>query len=419
MSSILLRSYLAATAIAVPLARRHLVKRLARGKEDPARVTEKQGVASANRPNGILVWLHAVGVGEVLALPVLARALMDARPGLNVLITSSSRTSAEALTPNLPDGVIHQYLPLDVGPWRRRFLDHWKPDLSVWAERDLWPGFILECSRRGIPLALVNARMDKASFEKKSKAGGVYRELLSHFKIVEAQDPDTARNLEALGANEAQVTGSLKTASAPLADQPETRAKIEAFLEGRRTWLAASTHPDEEPFIAEAHRLLLDIDPDAVLVLAPRDPARAKAAADLLCASGIDAEVLPPDNIPARQAQCHVLARIGQLGVWYRVAPIAFVGGSLDRTGGHNPWEAARLDSAILHGPNTANFAADYTALQAIGATRQVADAPSMARALADPMTLSMRERAKDLAVKNSNLPGEMAERLLAVLEAT
>jgi 3-deoxy-D-manno-octulosonic-acid transferase len=414
----LLRAWLAATHLAGPFARRHLRARLARGKEDPQRWHEKRGVPSAARPEGPLVWLHAVGVGEVMALPGLARALMEERPGLAVLITSSSRTSAEALAPNLPEGAIHQFLPLDVPRWRRRFLDHWRPALSVWAERDLWPGFLVELSRRGIPTALVNARMDAGSAEAKARARGLFRDLYARFALIETQDAETARRIAGFGipAGRIAVTGSLKTAAAPLADRPE-RPEVEAALAGRRVWLAASTHPGEEAAIAEAHRRVLAADPAACLILAPRDPAEAPAAAATLARHGIDTALLPPSNLPPRQAEALVVARIGQLGLWYRVAPVAFVGGSLDATGGHNPWEPARLDCAILHGRQVRNFAGDYAALHAAGAAREVTDAATLAAAVLDPDTLAMRPRAAALAAAGADLPRAMARRLLALTE--
>jgi 3-deoxy-D-manno-octulosonic-acid transferase len=412
-----LGAYLAGTRLLAPFARRHLLGRLGRGKEDPERWHEKRGVASAERPAGLLVWLHAVGVGEVLALPGLARALIAARPGLRVLITSSSRSSAEALAPNLPDGAVHQFLPLDVARWRRRFLDHWRPDLSVWAERDLWPGLIADCAARGIPLALVNARMDAASAGQKARARGLFADLYARFALIETQDAATARHIAGFGVDPARiaVTGSLKTAAAPLADRPE-RPAVEAALAGRRVWLAASTHAGEEAQVAEAHRLVLAADPAACLILAPRVPAEAEAAVKGLARRGIDVAPLPETNLPPRPAAAYVVARIGQLGLWYRVAPVAFVGGSLDQTGGHNPWEPARLDCAILHGPNVWNFAEDYAALHAAGAARQVENAAALAAAVLDPATLALRPAATALAARNAGFPAAMARRLLALV---
>ncbi len=413
-----LRAYLAATALAAPFAFRHLQGRLGRGKEDPERWHEKRGVASAARPAGPLVWMHAVGVGEVLALPGLAAALMVARPGVGVLLTSSSRTSAEALAPNLPPGAIHQFLPLDVRRWRRRFLDHWRPDLVVWAERDLWPGFIAEAHARGIPQVMVNARVSDDSARSKTRAAGLYRNLFARLALIETQDAPSAARLVALGAEAARTsaTGSLKAASPPLADRPE-RPGVEAALTGRRVWLAASTHPGEDAVAARAHRLLLATDPGAVLVVAPRDPPQAGAALAALRAEGLAAALLPDSNLPDPSLHAHVVPRIGQMGLWYRIADTALVGGSLGTVGGHNPWEPARLDCAILHGPNVANFAPDYAALHAAGAARQVDSPETLAAALADPGTAALRPQAATLAATRDALPREMAARLLAVMD--
>lgn len=418
-TGVTLAAYLAATALAGPFARRHLRARIGRGKEHPERWPEKRGLASAARPEGRLAWLHAVGVGEVLALPALASALREARPGLAVLITSSSRSSAEALAPNLPDGVIHQFLPMDVRRWRRRFLDHWRPDLAVFAERDLWPGFIAETHRRGIPLALVNARLDAASARAKARAFGLYADLLGRFALIEAQDAASAERLAGLGAPEGRlsVTGSLKSAAPPLADRPEREAVAKA-LAGRRVWLAASTHPGEEELAAEAHLALLASDPSACLILAPRDPGRAAEVSRALAGLGLRAPLLPEDNLPPEPAPAHVVARIGQLGLWYRLADAALVGGAFGPTGGHNPWEPARLDCAILHGPNVANFAADYAALHAAEAAREVGSPGALAEALADPETAALRPRAAALAAANAELPRAMAGRLLALIPA-
>ncbi len=414
-----LRAYLALTVLGAPFATRHLRGRLARGKEDPGRWHEKRGLASAARPEGPLVWLHAVGVGEVLALPGLASALQAERPELNVLITSSSRTSADALAPNLPPGVIHQFLPLDIPRWRRRFLDHWRPDLSVWAERDLWPGFLHDLGRRGVPLALVNGRMDAKSADGKARAKGLFADLYNRFDLIETQDQTTARHIADFGVPEARiaVTGSLKTAAAPLADHPNRHA-VQAALAGRRLWLAASTHPGDEPTLAAAHRLLLDQDPDACLILAPRNPAEAEAARRGLQHHGLDAEILPDTNLPPRPAQAYIVARIGQLGLWYRLADTAFIGGSLAEIGGHNPWEPARLDCAILHGPHIWNFAEDYATLHAEKAARQITSAEDIATALTDPATAGMRSRAAALAERNAALPVQMARRLLALMDS-
>jgi len=415
-----LRGYLAASALVAPLARRHLKKRLARGKEDAARWREKLGETDVLRPEGALVWMHAVGVGELLALPGLVNRVRALRPDVTVLLTSSSRTSAEAIERNLPAGAIHQYLPLDALPFVRAFLDHWRPDLSVWAERDVWPAFIWEIARRDIPLAIVNGKMSAASFRQKARARALFSDLYTRFAFIGAQEEESARHFAAFGGEPSriQVTGSLKSAAPPLGDQPENRHAVENDLAGRRVWLAASTHSGDEGAVIEAHQRLLQRDTGAVLVVAPRAPERAPEVIATCRAAGLPAELLPADNRLPGRAEVYVVQRIGQLGLWYRVADTAFIGGSIAAVGGHNPYEAARLDCAILHGPNVWNFEEDYEAFERAGAARLTVHAEAMAAALSDPATLAMRPRAAALAERGEAQLDRTAQQLIAMMGA-
>ncbi|MFN7595379.1 MAG: 3-deoxy-D-manno-octulosonic acid transferase, partial [Cereibacter sp.] len=229
----LLCAYLAATAWSAPLAARHLQARLARGKENPDRWREKLGEASHPRPDGPLLWMHAVGLGEVLALRGLIEEMLGARPDLQFLVTSSARASGEVFDRNRPPRTVHQYLPLDAGRFVTRFLDHWRPDLSVWAEQDLWPRFVVESHARGIPLAMINARMNDRALASRRRAGRLYGDLYARFALLAAQDAATARNMRLLApAAAVEVTGSLKAACAPLADGPDRR-RLAVALAGR------------------------------------------------------------------------------------------------------------------------------------------------------------------------------------------
>ena len=410
-----LRLWLAAMAGSAPLARWHLRRRRARGREDPQRMHEKEGIASAPRPDGPLVWMHAVGVGEVLALPALAEAMRDQHPALEVLVTSSSRRAAQALAPNLPAGMIHQYAPLDASRFVARFLDHWRPDLAVWAERDLWPGLVFAADRRGVPLAMVNGRLTDASARAKGWAGGLYGDLLARFSHIGAQDAASADRFRRLGARAVTVSGPLKAGAAPLADQPAARARLAAALAGRRIWVAASTHRGDEPAIAEAQRRLSKSG--ALLVAAPRDPARAEAVTATLNATGLVAKPLGPENaLPAPPFDALVIGEMGQLGLWFRLAEAAFIGGSIAEIGGHNPYEPARLDCAVLHGPNVANFARDYAAFHAAGAAREVADGAALAEALADPTLAATIPAAAELAGAGAAALQVEAARLLDMM---
>lgn len=416
---LVLRLWLLASATLLPLAGRlALARRRRAGKEDPARWREKLGEPSAPRPAGPLVWMHAVGVGEVLALTGLVAALRRIRPDVRVLVTSTSRTSGEALAPNLPEGALHQYLPVDARPWLRAFLDHWRPDVSVWAEQDIWPAAVVETAARGIPLVLVNGRMNAASLTARRRAGGLYRDLYGRFGWIGVQDEASRASFAALGVPEGllHVAGSLKAGAPALADQLERREELARELQGRRIWIAASTHPGEEEILAEAQARLVAEDPAACLIVAPRDPSRAVAVAELMSTRGIRAEALPGDNRLPGPADAYVVSRIGQLGLWFRLADTAFVGGSLVAVGGHNPWEPARLGCAVLHGPHVENFAEDYAAFHAAGAAREVADAPGLIAALEAPDLPALREAAGRLSAGGAAALAAMAEVIAARL---
>ncbi len=358
-----LRAWLAASDLAGPAARAWLARRAGRGKEDPARLGERRGVASAARPAGPLVWLHGASVGESLALLGLIGDLRETRPGLGLLLTTGTRTSAELMARRLPEGVIHQYAPLDVGPWVRRFLGHWRPDVAVWAESELWPGLVEATAARS-PLLLVNARISARSAAGWGRAPGVARRLLTRFDAILAQDGASAARFEALGARRVRLAGSLKAGAAP-PDLPEARAALARAAAGRPLWLAASTHEGEEAAVAEAHRVAARAAPGLLTLLAPRHPERGAAVAEALAAGGLSVTRRSAGEAPGPGTEVHLLDTLGEMGAWMRLAPICFLGGSLTETGGHNPYEPAALGAAILRGPHVESFAEEYALLGA------------------------------------------------------
>jgi 3-deoxy-D-manno-octulosonic-acid transferase len=387
-----LRTYLAASRL-IPLAAPHVLRRrLAQGREDALRWREKLGEPGLPRPDGRLVWMHAVGIGEVMALRGLIGAMGE---GLEFLVTSSARSSAEVFAANTPARTRHQYLPLDAPSYLRRFLDHWRPDLSVWAEQDLWPGAVMAADRQGVPLALVNARMSAAAFARRRRVAAVYRDLLPRFALIAAQDQGTAAHLAMLGAGEVQVTGSLKAAAPPLAADPGEVARMLEIFGGRRIWLAASTHSRDEELAFAAHRALMAHDPQACLILVPRVPARAAEVAAMAATFGLPVTLRSSGLVPGPGV--FLIDRFGELGLWYRVARVALVGGGFG-VGGHNPWEPAHLGCAVLHGPGVENFASDYKALHEADAAVQVVTPEEVLAALNDHALIDRAARALALA---------------------
>ncbi len=350
--------------------------RLRQGREDPTRWREKLGETAAPRPDGRLIWLHAVGLGEVLALRGLIAAL-DAEAGpLSFLVTSTARSSGEVFARDCPPATRHQFLPLDAPQYVTRFLDHWRPDLSIWSEQDLWPGAVTAAAARDIPLALVNARMNAASFGRHRKARGLYSDLYARFSLVEAQDVASARHLGMLGAQKVRIGPPLKAAApAPPVNEAEL-SSIRAALGDRMIWLAASTHPEDDHAVLRAQAALVTQDPRWLLVLVPRDPGRGldTALSTLRRSAG---------GVPGRDHAVWIGDTFGEMGLWLRLASRIVTGGSFGTTEGHTPWEAATLGKGTLHGPHVANFAEDYARLGAVGAARAVT-ADGIAQALTE-----------------------------------
>ncbi len=374
--------WLLATGLLAPIGPMILRRRLARGKEDPARWPEKLGRIALPRPDGNLIWLHAVSVGEGLSVLPLLRAL-TARPGVTVLLTCTTVTAMGLMQARVPDRVIVQYLPLDLPGPVARFLDHWRPDVAVMVESEFWPRLIHATHARGVPLILANARMSDRSAERWRRMRGLARAILGRFTLLTAPDAGMAARLKGLGADPARVivTGTLKRAAERLPVDPAALAQLRGVIGGRPLWLAASTHAGEEVAVAEAHRILCKGRPDALLILAPRHPARAAEIAEILDKAGLTHTWRSRGAAP--EAQVYLADTLGEMGLWFDLCPVSFIGGSLvPGIGGHNAYEPALHGSAILHGPHVGNFADLYARLDAAGGAQPVADAAALAAVL-------------------------------------
>ncbi|WP_341863364.1 3-deoxy-D-manno-octulosonic acid transferase [Gymnodinialimonas sp. 57CJ19] len=385
--SLFLGLYLAWSARgARAFAERKLRERLADGKEDAARLDERRGIATTPRPEGPLIWFHAASVGESLAVLELIRRALDEREDLTVLVTTGTVTSAAVMAERLPDRAIHQFAPLDAKPFVAAFLDHWKPDVAIWTESELWPTLVVETHARGVPMLLLNARMSKASHDKWRFARGMIRSLLGRFQAALVQDNLTMVYLRRLGmpVDRMKVMGTLKEGSAALPCNEDDRAAMAANLAGRPVWLAASTHDGEEKMVLQAHRMAMRSSPRLLLILVPRHPERAEEIAALLQSDGWRFTRRSADQEPADEAQVYLADTMGEMGLWYRLSPISFVGGSLVAIGGHNPFEPAALGSAILHGPYVTNFVDIYDRLRDGGAARLVSSPEKLAGQVAE-----------------------------------
>ena len=370
--------YAGLTRLAQPWAGGALRARARRGKEDAARLGERLGLASAPRPDGPLAWLHGASVGESLSLLPLIQALRAERPEAAVLVTSGTLTSAQMMAERLPPGALHQFAPVDAPAAVARFLDHWRPDLAVRVESELWPNLLLQTRRRGTRMALLSAKLSASSARNWARFPRSASALLGVFDLILAQDAVSAQRLEALGA---RVDGlaDLKYGAEPL---PAPKARLKALtsaIGARPVIVAASTHPGEDALILAAFASIAEAPVAPLLVIVPRHPDRGPEVAQLARDQAY-AVSLASAGEPVGHEPVHVADTLGELGLWYRLARLAIIGGGfVHGVGGHNPLEPARLSCPFASGPLIANWASTYSGLAEAGAYAPIDDVASLA----------------------------------------
>lgn len=389
---LLLRLYLAFAAVSAPFWRIALWVRQRRGREDPVRGVEKLGRYTRERPPGPVMWFHAVSVGEAQALVTLLDRMVAAHPDVSVVLTTHTIASAQALEiRGLPDRVVHQYAPVDYPAAVRRFLRHWRPDAMILTEADMWPEMLMQVKRAELPMLLINTHVTPRRYRRRGKMVATNGYLMNLFDRILVQDAVSMERFKDLGApaGKMSVMGVLKAASDPLPDRPKARGELAAAIDGRPVWLAASTRAIEEPQLMQAQALALRTLPDLLMLIAPRqrtDADQTEAAARAHFAPEAIARRSRGEPI-TRATQVYIADTIGEMGLWYRLAPVAYTGQSLPVPGktpggGKNPFEAVALGCMVVRGPNVADFVDAYGRLAEAGGALQVADATEMARAV-------------------------------------
>lgn len=353
------------TWAATPVVRPLLERRRRRGKEDAARLEERLGHAGLPRPAGPLVWIHGASVGEAQSVLGLVRRLVGGTPAVSVLMTTGTVTSAGLMAARLPAGAVHQYVPVDQPMAVKRFLDHWRPDLAIWVESELWPNLVLDTGRRGVPMALVNGRMSESSFKGWQKRPGLIRPMLDQFRFILAQSGADAARFTALGAGDVRSLGNLKFDAPALGADAAALAQLAAAMDERPRWLAASTHAGEEVVAGHVHARLKGRFPDLLTIIVPRHPERGDEIAAALTGQGLTVARRRTGDAITRDTGIYLADTLGELGLFYRLSAVSFIGGSLVPHGGQNPLEAARLGNAIIVGPHMGNFAETLGLLKA------------------------------------------------------
>lgn len=420
---LLFQAYVAATVFLVPFFAYIETRKLRRAGVSAFRAHEKLGHATEPRSgSGPMIWFHAASVGESLSVLALIARMGELLPRAQFLITSGTATSAQLVEHRLPARCVHQFAPFDAPGPLTRFLRHWRPAAAVFVESEIWPQMLRRTHAQGAKMALVNARLSKTSQARWAKIPETARYVLDVFDLILSQNDAMAQAMVEMHAPADRVARgiNLKSLSEPLEPDPAVLAQIRTALKGRPLWVAASTHKGEEEQVLRAHKHLLETYPDLLLILAPRHPDRSAEVAALIARAGLSCATRSAGELP-RDSNVFLADTLGELGSWYALTRIVFLGGSLVPVGGHNPFEVAQAGAALLSGPHVFNFAETYAEMTARGAVSTVSSdselTSEVASLLGDFTRLDRaRQSSSDFVKGKSDQLGAIATRLIRAL---
>jgi len=388
-----------------PLFALALLRQVLRGRESLSDLAERfgAGLTSARASTSPRLWIHGASNGEMTAARVLVEEALSRADDLDILVTVNT-VSARTMVADwgLPRVEV-RLAPMDLRPVLKRFLAHIRPVALVSLENEIWPNRFTLLAQRGIPVVVAGARMSERTASRWEKMQfllrGIIRPTIAAISKLAAQDTASEQRLLQLGLPASALLPRMNLKSTvALAPAPAAElAALEQVFPRDKTLLAASTHAGEERLVLEAFHDLQKVHPDARLILAPRHPSRAEALATELTRAGLDFAQRSKGDDPA-QSQIYLADTLGEMALWYHLAGLSFIGGSLTHHGGHTPYEPVQFNTAILHGPHVSNHVAAYEALDQSGGARIVSDAQALCEAASALM--SNPQHAKDMTAK-------------------
>ena len=386
--------YIGLGYVATPVLNWLYGRRVAQGKEIVDRKGERFGKPGRSRPEGKLIWFHAASVGETNSVLPLIKSY--AEQGHSVLFTSGTVTSAKIAQENLPKGAIHQFMPYDVKPIIKRFLEFWKPSAAVFVESEIWPASLHELEKRKIPTFLVNGRMSESSFQSWLRVRGMSKKLFGKIGLCFAQSELDAERFENLGVLRVESIGNLKFDIEPLDYNKNSFDEIVTQLTDRPRWLAVSTHPGEEEVILTAHKMMKEKYPRLLTMVMPRHPKRGQELVNLFEARNLKVNHRSNQQPIEDADEIYIVDTLGEVGLFCRLSDIVLLGGSFVNLGGHNPIEPAQLNCVILTGPHTDNNKKIFQAYFEANAALKVNSAEELANTIQE--LLNAPEKVAELA---------------------
>ena len=396
-----------------------LKMRLRAQKEHPTRWRERLGETNQVRPTGELIWLHAVGLGEVMALRGLIDIILQNKPDINFLVTSGTLQSAELFSQNLPTNTTHQFIPLDVHKFRQNFLSRWKPNLVIWSEQEIWPGFVNDCARLKIPQVWINARMADKAYNSRKWLKPFFEDIYANFKLISAQDEKTAQNISKLIKphlkKRVRVDGSLKPAAPRLKSKQSIPPQIISVTEGKKILTLVSSHQEDEKFVIHSlQKISKKLRP--ILVIIPRHIERAETIRDQCIKAGLKCTILSEFRETARRSDVYIANQIGAPAIWLPFTHLAVIGGTYCDINGHNPWEPIQFGAAVLHGSKTANFSEDFKELLISGSSTEVLERDDLVRMITQTNFDKQVRNARSLLQRKIKAVKDLSNDILLLL---
>lgn len=381
-----------------------LAKRAKAGKEEKARLGERYGRASVSRPQGQLIWMHGASVGETTMMLPLIHRLLGADPTRSVLVTSGTVTSAKLMVEKLPDRAFHQFIPLDAPQYVARFLEHWKPDLAIWAESEIWPNLILQTHEASIPMTLINARMSDKSLTGWAKRAAFAKHVFGCFNHILPADTRTAKGLSDILGRQIKSVGNLKYDAPALTYDNTEQSPLKQAIGKRQSWVAASIHAEEMDVVINAQKEIKD----ALLILVPRHPSDAASRMIIADHPHLNIARRSKTQKPTPETDIYLFDTLGEMGLAYSLGDVALVGGSLSpELMGHNPLEPVRLNVPTLTGPHYASFAEVYAPYIENNAIQAIEEPSALAQVISD--MLAAPEIRKDMTTRATDIASQMS----------
>ena len=420
----LFRLYQVVAALTVPFVAHATIHKLRRAGVPTHRAHERLGHWTAERRLGPVIWFHCASEREAASGLPLMHHIAETAPHVRLLLSTATAASAEAVAHRLPHGAVHQFSPLDAAGPLDRFLRHWRPDLCVLVNSELWPNLLDRCARLELPVALLDMRLSDSSARGWRKFPGTTAFVLRSVRYALCQDQRTRDHLRAMGLGFARTGARLASAAPTLQVSHEARDAAFAQLGGRPVWVAAPTHPGDEARVLGAHRKLLDDHPNLCLILAPQRSERAAEVAALISDAGLSFAQRSAGGTLADGAQVYFDDTGEEADLWYTLSPIVFLGGSFSDVGGHTPFAPAAAHTAIVHGPQVGRHADAYAAFRLADASVAVADGPALARTVHELLTHPSRAAqlaaaARPLARDGADMIPRVAQALLSLAEGS